>query len=541
MNTQILLPLLMATAGGLSAQAQTVIDSGHVDIGIAYESGNWDLHVHQEEPTEAEYEPDEAILQVGASAQTSVPADPSFSFLGNPGDLVWILPKSENPELLFLGIGSEELDPADWTGGITLSLGAVTGPGEFTIWDTDLFGAPLLKMNSGDGIESLDRLEVIAGSHAHFFYGFTAPGDYSVTFEASGLFEGVATASGPVTYQFSVIPEPGTTALLLTNEHCDLRVVYQPHATNKLAFGIRDSNRGISYEPDEVILSVTEAARLTLPGDIPPLGTAGAPLWVLPASQNPQLLYLGFSGDGLPQGVFDGPVDVRLRSTSGPGDFFIWQAGGTGALEFQMDTSDGISDLDNVPLFPGGHSHHNWGFTSNGIVTITLQAVGRRVGAATNETSLETTIVFYVQPVPDTPDSPFAQWQETHWPGATDPALIGAEADPDGDGRCNLLEYAFALDPKTPGLDGNPELSIQEIVGQSYAVLEYRQAMAATDLNYDPVVTTELTPPTWQSLTDQVNAVDYGSYQLVTVRDSLPLDGSATRFFQLRVSLKPTP
>ena len=122
MNTQILLPLLMATASALAAQAQAVINSGHVDIGIAFESGNWDLHVHQEEPVEAEFAPDEVILQVGASAQTSVPADPSFSFLGNAGDPVWVLPKSENPELLFLGIGAEELDPTDWTGGITLSL-----------------------------------------------------------------------------------------------------------------------------------------------------------------------------------------------------------------------------------------------------------------------------------------------------------------------------------------------------------------------------------------------------------------------------------
>jgi surface-anchored protein len=215
MNTQIILPLLMVTAGALAAQAQTVINSGHVDIGIAYESGNWNLHVHQEQPVEAEFAPDEVILEVGAAAQTGVPADPSFSFLGNPGDPLWVLPKSENPELLFLGIGAEELDPADWTGGITLSLESVAGPGEFTIWDTDLFGAPLLKMNSGDGIDSLDNLEVIPGSHAHFFYGFSAPGDYSVTFEASGLFEGLATASGPVTYQFSVIPEPGATALLL--------------------------------------------------------------------------------------------------------------------------------------------------------------------------------------------------------------------------------------------------------------------------------------------------------------------------------------
>ena len=215
LNPKFILTLVMATAGAVAAQAQTVISSGHIDIGIAYESGNWDLHVHQEEPTEAEYEPDEVILQVGAAAQATIPANPSFSFLGNPGDPIWILPKSEDPELLFLGIGTEELDPADWTGSVTLSLGGVAGPGQFSIWDTDLFGSPLVKMNTGDGIDASDSLEVIPGSHAHFFWGFTAPGDYSVTFEALGIFEGLETASGPVTYQFSVVPEPGTSALLL--------------------------------------------------------------------------------------------------------------------------------------------------------------------------------------------------------------------------------------------------------------------------------------------------------------------------------------
>lgn len=215
MKTQLILPILLTAAGVVVAQAQTVISSGHVDLGIAYESGNWDLHVHQEQPVEAEYEPGEVILQVGAAAQTSIPANPNFSFLGNAGDPIWILPKSENPELLFLGIGAEELDPADWTGNLTLSLETVAGPGRFAIWDTDLFGNPLIRMNSGDGIDASDSLEVIPGSHAHFFYGFTAPGDYSVTFEASGIFDGLSTASGPVTYQFAVVPEPGTGALVL--------------------------------------------------------------------------------------------------------------------------------------------------------------------------------------------------------------------------------------------------------------------------------------------------------------------------------------
>lgn len=214
-NSIVVVPFVLAAAGALAVHAQTVINSGHVDIGIAYETGAWDLHVHQEEPEEAEYEPGDVILQVGAGAQTAVPANPAFSFLGNPGDPIWILPKSEDPNLLFLGIGTEELDPVDWTGNITLSLEAVTGPGRFTTWDTDLFGDPLIHMNSGDGLDLADQLDVIPGSHAHFFYGFSAPGDYSVTFEASGIFQGLNTDSGPVTYQFSVVPEPGAAALLL--------------------------------------------------------------------------------------------------------------------------------------------------------------------------------------------------------------------------------------------------------------------------------------------------------------------------------------
>jgi hypothetical protein len=136
------------------AQAQTVISSGHVDIGIAYESGNWDLHVHQEQPVEAEYEPDEVILQVGPPPKPVSRPTRAFSFLGNPGDPIWMLPKSENPELLFLGIGAEELDPADWTGNITLSLGRGRSRPSLRSGTPICSAAPLLKMNSGDGIDA---------------------------------------------------------------------------------------------------------------------------------------------------------------------------------------------------------------------------------------------------------------------------------------------------------------------------------------------------------------------------------------------------
>jgi hypothetical protein len=231
-------------------------------------------------------------------------------------------------------------------------------------------------------------------------------------------------------------------------------------------------------------------------------------------------------------------VDIQLLSVTGPGEFFVWQAVGTGGLEFQVDTTDGVDELDAVPLHPGGHSHHNWGFTSNGIVSINLQATARRLGAATNETSIETTVTFHVLPLPDEPESPFALWQSEHWPGTTDPSVIGPDADPDLDGVLNVFEYAFALDPKAPQTTGLPELSIEEVTGESWAVLTYRQAVVATDLQFEPVATADLSQPTWQPLTNVLSPVDQGPYQLIAVRDSTPLAATKSRFFQLRVQFR---
>jgi autotransporter-associated beta strand protein len=42
---------------------------------------------------------------------------------------------------------------------------------------------------------------------------------------------------------------------------------------------------------------------------------------------------------------------------------------------------------------------------------------------------------------------PFETWIGTHFPGESDPAIVGKEADPDGDGANNLAEFALNGDP----------------------------------------------------------------------------------------------
>ncbi len=65
-----------------------------------------------------------------------------------------------------------------------------------------------------------------------------------------------------------------------------------------------------------------------------------------------------------------------------------------------MNSADGISAADHVAVPVGGHAHYNWGFTTNGVHEVVLQAFGQRVGISTNDFSLPTALRFEVEPLP---------------------------------------------------------------------------------------------------------------------------------------------
>lgn len=222
--------VLLGMLGGTNfLAAHPRLSHGHADVGIGYADGSWDFHVHDEE-ADIEYEPGQVVLVVPAGALVRIPDDPRHAFLGKAGGWVWVLPEAqpdghhhhdeeedpndEDPHddhgLLFLGLSAGDIEAGVFENDrITLSLVRVEGPGDFFLYHTDPFGNPVMGMNSADGIDEADAIELLAGSHRHVNWAFNQPGEYRLGFEASGTLAGGATVRSAVAeFVFEVQPAP---------------------------------------------------------------------------------------------------------------------------------------------------------------------------------------------------------------------------------------------------------------------------------------------------------------------------------------------
>lgn len=151
---------------------------------------------------------------VGLNSLTTGPAGLPAPFAGNP---LWVLPQNSVPGRPFLGIGAEEVNPGVFQNDmITMTLTAfVQRPlgGEFVLWQAGQEGSPL--MNSANGISAADSVQVGAGGHDHFNYGFSRAGVYDISFAVRAvLASNGQTVNGAGTYRFNVVPEPGTITLM---------------------------------------------------------------------------------------------------------------------------------------------------------------------------------------------------------------------------------------------------------------------------------------------------------------------------------------
>ncbi|MFC0508872.1 choice-of-anchor M domain-containing protein [Micromonospora costi] len=189
-----------------SAAEGVVLSKGHTDaVDVHYEGGALSLKVHDDTVSPSvTRDPADVTFQVLPEAAMAVPDDPRFAFLGPAGSQVWLLPMTQDPDLLWPGWNTTTLDSGVFAGDkVRLSLVDVQGPGTVTLFTQDAFGGPIIKFRGDDGLP--DAIDVPVHTHAHSNWAFSALGSYTLKFQADAtLTDGTTVSTGPVDYSFVV-------------------------------------------------------------------------------------------------------------------------------------------------------------------------------------------------------------------------------------------------------------------------------------------------------------------------------------------------
>ncbi|MGL6074160.1 MAG: choice-of-anchor M domain-containing protein [Fimbriiglobus sp.] len=194
--------------GGLAAGGD--LEQGHVDfLSIEFERAEspeepakLEFHAHDEESDE-EYRLDGTRFIIKPEALIPRPEGSDFDFLGVPSSKsIWMLPQVQDPNLLFGGVGAEEVmggqlgsytetdDRFDGEGEfIRVEVVGFEGPGEFSAWVNDSFGQPVVFVQTADGINAKntpsDTFFALPEAHQDMNLAFTEPGQYTLRVKAT--------------------------------------------------------------------------------------------------------------------------------------------------------------------------------------------------------------------------------------------------------------------------------------------------------------------------------------------------------------------
>lgn len=167
-------------------------------------------------PFGVDYNPREVSILV-PEPTVSRPNGPEWAFIGNgPGDPTWFIPEVQEFDRPWLGVSTESLISSQWSD-FKISLVGMSGPpsGHFSLSDSGGAFFSRTFFATVDGITAADSFSPILQSHAHSSWFFTQPGDYDIAIQVSGIHNTAGAVSSTASYRFSVVPEPGSAALLL--------------------------------------------------------------------------------------------------------------------------------------------------------------------------------------------------------------------------------------------------------------------------------------------------------------------------------------
>lgn len=132
---------------------------------------------------------------------------------------------------------------------------------------------------------------------------------------------------------------------------------------------------------------------------------------------------------------------------------------------------------------------------------------------------------------------PYEEWKAAHFTPAEllNPTISGDFADPDGDGRVNLLEYALGSDPRIVDALAVNEPTVSLVNGM--VAITYARVLAAADVIYRVEISSDLVTWTYGSAAVTFIQEGFGSpFRSVTIADITSLNDNVNpHFLRLRV------
>ncbi|MDG4772887.1 choice-of-anchor M domain-containing protein [Solwaraspora sp. WMMD792] len=190
--------------------------------------------------------------------------------------------------------------------------------------------------------------------------------------------------------------------VVLSAGHVD--VIEVEYEDGEMELGVHDDTvePGEHRHHDDVIFVVKPEAKTTVPSDsaFAFLGTAGAPVWILPQVENEDLLFAGIATEELEAGVFEGDtVDLtvqQLISAPSSAKMAIYTEDLFGQPTVLANSRDGLPDV--VDLSVGEHLHVNWAFSKAGGYLLKVKASATLAGTTTVVESDSVYLRFVVLP-----------------------------------------------------------------------------------------------------------------------------------------------